>query len=70
MDKKQIDRINELAHKAKTVGLTAEEMAERDVLRKEYVAAVLGNVRAQLDNTYVVDGQGNKRKLKGGDEEA
>jgi len=66
--KTRLERINELAHKAKTVGLTAEEAAERDVLRKEYVAAVLGNVRAQLDNTYVVDEQGNKRKLKGGEE--
>ena len=64
--KTRLERINELAHKAKTVGLTAEEIAERDVLRKEYVAAVLGNVRAQLDNTYVVDEQGNKHKLKGG----
>lgn len=65
--KTRLERINELARKAKTEGLTAEEIAERDVLRKEYVAAVLGNVRAQLDNTYVVDEQGNKRKLKGGD---
>lgn len=64
--KTRLERINELAHKAKTVGLTAEEIAERAVLRKEYVAAVLGNVRAQLDNTYVVDEQGNKHKLKGG----
>lgn len=67
MSKTRLERINELARKAKTEGLTAEEIAERDVLRKEYVAAVLGNVRAQLDNTYVVDEQGNKRKLKGGD---
>lgn len=68
MSKTRLERINELARKAKTEGLTPEEMAERDVLRKEYVAAVLGNVRAQLDNTYVVDQEGNKRKLsdKGG----
>ena len=52
------------------MGLTPEEIAERDVLRREYVNAVLGNVRQQLDNTYVVDEQGNKRRLKGGDEEA
>ena len=64
--KTRLERINELAHKAKTVGLTPEEIAERDVLRREYVAAVLGNVRQQLDNTYVVDEEGNKRKLKGG----
>ena len=68
MSKTRLERINELAAKAKTVGLTAEEIAERDVQRREYVAAVLGNVRAQLDNTYVVDEQGNKRPLKGGEE--
>lgn len=67
MSTTRLDRINELARKAKTVGLTPEEIAERDVLRKEYVAAVLGNVKAQLDNTYVVDEQGNKRSLKGGE---
>lgn len=64
MEKSRIDRINELAHKAKTVGLTEEEIQERDVLRKEYVAAVRQNLRAQLDNTWVVDEKGNKRKLK------
>lgn len=63
MERKRIDRINELAKKAKTVGLTEEETAERDKLRKEYVAAVRENLRGQLDNTYVVDEQGNKRKL-------
>ena len=63
MDQKRIDRINELAKKAKTVGLTEEETAERDLLRKEYVEAVRRNLRGQLDNTYVVDEQGNKRKL-------
>ena len=64
MEKSRIDRINELARKAKTVGLTEEEIRERDVLRKEYVAAVRQNLRAQLDNTWVVDEKGNKRKLK------
>lgn len=64
MEQSRIERINELAHKAKTVGLTAEEEAERAVLRKEYVEAVRRNLRAQLDNTYVVDEKGNKRKLK------
>ncbi|MBR2080732.1 MAG: DUF896 domain-containing protein [Oscillospiraceae bacterium] len=63
MEQKRIDRINELAKKAKTVGLTEEEIAERDRLRKEYVEAVRKNLRGQLDNTYVVDEQGNKRKL-------
>ena len=64
MEQSRIERINELAHKAKTVGLTPEEEAERAVLRKEYVEAVRRNLREQLDNTYIVDEKGNKRKLK------
>ncbi len=65
MTKEQIDRINELAHKAKTPqGLTEEEKAEQAVLRRAYIDSVLGNLRGQLDNTYIVDEQGNKRKLK------
>ncbi|MCI8843526.1 MAG: DUF896 domain-containing protein [Oscillospiraceae bacterium] len=64
MEQSRIDRINELARKAKTEGLTEAETAERDRLRKEYVAAVRANLTAQLDNTYVQDPQGRKRKLK------
>ena len=64
MTQEQIDRINELAHKAKSVGLTPEETEERDILRRAYIDSVLGNLRGQLDNTYIVDEQGNKRKLK------
>ncbi|MCQ2419352.1 MAG: DUF896 domain-containing protein [Clostridia bacterium] len=58
-----IKRINELAAKAKTVGLTEEELEERDRLRKEYIASVRQNLTQQLENTYIVDEQGNKRKL-------
>ena len=61
---KLIARINELAKKAKTTGLTAEEVQERDRLRKEYLAVFRGNLRAQLDNTYLVDEKGNKRPLR------
>ena len=65
MDQKQIDRINELARKAKSPeGLTEWEEAERAALRREYVDSVLGSLRGQLDNTYIVDEQGQKRKLK------
>lgn len=64
MTREKIDRINELARKAKTVGLSAEELAERDALRKEYIAAVKRSLTSQLDNTYIVDEHGNKRKLK------
>lgn len=55
MDKKKIDRINELAKKAKTVGLSDEEIAERDVLRKEYLAAIRENFRQTLENIEIVD---------------
>ncbi len=65
MDEKKIARINELAHKAKAEGLTAEETEERDALRQEYLNAVMANARSVLENTYIVDEQGNKRKLKG-----
>ena len=63
MDQKKIDRINELARKAKSPeGLTEQETAERAALRREYVDSVLGSLRGQLDNTYLVDEKGNKRK--------
>ena len=61
---KTIARINELAAKAKAEGLTTEELVERDQLRRAYIAAVRRNLRAQLDNTYIVDEQGNKRPLR------
>lgn len=65
MDQKQIDRINELARKAKSPeGLTEWEEQERAALRREYVDAVLGSLKGQLDRTYIVDPQGNKHKLK------
>ena len=64
MKQEQIDRINELARKARSVGLTPDEEKERAVLRRAYIDAVLGDLKSQLDNTYTVDEQGNKRKLK------
>ena len=71
MTKEQIGRINELAHKAKSPeGLTEEEKAEQAVLRRAYIDAVLGNLKGQLDHTYVMDESGHKRKLKRRDEEA
>lgn len=58
-----IERINELARKAKTVGLTEEEKQEQAKLRKEYIASVVGDLRNQLDNTYVLDENENKVKI-------
>ena len=59
-----IARINELAKIAKSRALTPEEESERADLRGRYIASVRANLRAQLDNTYIVDPEGNKRKLK------
>lgn len=52
---KIIARINELSRKHKTVGLTAEETAERDVLRKQYLDNFKRNFRGQLDNIKFVE---------------
>jgi len=64
MKQERIDRINELARKAKAEGLTPEEIAERDVLRKEYIEAYRASLRSQLDSIRVVDDKGNKTPLK------
>lgn len=55
ISKEKVARINELAAKAKGEGLTPEETEERALLRKEYIAAVRENVKAQLDNVRFVD---------------
>ena len=58
-----IARINVLAKKAKTEGLTAEEIVERDKLRRIYIDSVKGNLIGQLENTYIVNPDGTKKKL-------
>ena len=62
MEQAKIDRINVLARKSKTEGLTEAEKEEQAALRREYVAAVKRNLTAQLENTYLVDEKGQKRK--------
>ncbi len=64
MEQKKIDRINELARKAKEGPLTEPEKAEQDALRREYIDYVVGSLKGHLDNTYLVDKQGNKTKLR------
>ena len=67
MDQKQIDRLNELAKKAKSPeGLTEWETAERAALRREYIDAVLGNLQSQLDHTYIVEVKSAKAEKEGG----
>ena len=58
-----IARINELAHKAKAEGLTEEETAERDKLRRIYIDSVVGNLKGQLEHTTIVYPDGTKKKV-------
>lgn len=58
-----IARINELAKKAKTEGLTPEETVERDKLRRIYIDNVKASLTGQLDNTYIVYPDGSKKKV-------
>ena len=59
MDQKTIDRINELARKSKSAGLSQEEKEEQARLRQEYIAAIRGNLRAQLDQIDVQEQDGS-----------
>jgi uncharacterized protein YnzC (UPF0291/DUF896 family) len=58
-----IARINELAAKNKTVGLTEEELAERDKLRRIYIDSVKSNLVGQLENTTILYPDGTKKKV-------
>ena len=58
-----IARINELAKKAKTEGLTEEELQERDKLRRIYIDNVKSNLVGQMENTYIVRPDGTKTKV-------
>ena len=63
MENSKLNRINELAALAKLRALTAEELAERDVLRKEYIAEWREGARQVLENTWVQTPDGKKHKL-------
>lgn len=59
-----ITRINFLAKKAKTEGLTPAELSERDKLRRIYIDSVKANLVGQLENTYIISPDGTKKKLE------
>ena len=64
MDMNQvIERINQLAKKAKAEDLTQEELTERDKLRRIYIDSVKASLVGQLENTYILEPDGTKRKL-------
>ena len=64
MEKKDIDRINELARKKKTVGLTIAETEEQQRLRRAYLDEFKENLKATLDQVYIEREDGNYEKLK------
>lgn len=64
MKQEQIDRINALAKKSRESGLTGAEKEEQLALRQQYIQEYRDSLISQLDNTYIVDEKGNKRKLR------
>ena len=63
MTEEKIARINELAHKKKSEGLTPEELEEQAKLRREFLDDVRGNLRAQLNNIDMVNEDGTVENL-------
>ena len=60
MDEQKIKRINELYRKSKAEGLTEAEKKEQKLLRTEYLAAIRGNLKSQLDS---IDIKESDRKI-------
>ena len=68
MTQEKIDRINFLARKKKQEGLTEAETEEQAILRREYIDSFKMSLVSQLENTYIVELDGTKRKVKSKDE--
>ena len=68
MTQEKIDRINELARKKKSVGLTEDELQEQAILRREYIESYKQSLVSQLENTYILEPDGTKRKVTKKDE--
>jgi len=64
MEKAQVDRINELARKKKTVGLTPDEVKEQEILRRQYIDEFKANLKLTLDSVYMEQEDGSYRKLE------
>ena len=64
MDPKKIERINELARKKKTTGLTEAEAAEQAALRKEYLDGYRENLKSMLDSIVVQEKDGSRHPLR------
>ena len=64
MEQSKIDRINFLARKSRTEELSPEEKEEQATLRREYIDSFKRSLVGQLENTYIVDEKGNKKKVE------
>lgn len=64
MEKEKINRINELARKSKTDGLTDEELAEQQALRQEYLQEIRASFGAMLEHTVIQYPDGTRKPLK------
>ncbi len=64
MEKEKIERINALARKRKTEGLTPEEQAEQEALRKEYITGFRNNLQELLDSVVVQNPDGSRHRLE------
>lgn len=64
MEKEKIERINELARKKKTVGLTGSELAEQAALRKEYLDGYRENLKQILENVVIREEDGTEHPLE------
>lgn len=64
MEREKIDRINELARKKKTVGLTQAEAEEQAILRREYLDGFRANMEDILKNTVIQRPDGTKAPLQ------
>lgn len=64
MEKRNIERINQLTQLSRERELTQEEQKERKKLRENYLAAFRGQMRAQLENTVVQYPDGSRAALK------
>ena len=68
MTQEKIDRINQLARKQKAEGLTEAEKQEQYILRREYIDSFKQSLISQLENTYIVEPDGTKKKVTSKDE--
>lgn len=64
MTEELLNRINELARKSRTEGLTEQEKAEQTQLRQQYIKAFRQGFENTMSNVYIMDKDGNKKKVE------